>query len=233
MSEGSSITTAIGNCSLQRSARRTLAISVLPDGKVQLVAPLDASEEAIAGKVAKRCKWILEQQRTFQEMNAVRPSPRFCNGATHRYLGRQYRLKISRGKAPRVKLIGGYFQVTTATGAENEIQELVAIWFRERAREQLSKRLQSWSEWCRRRKLPQPKLYLRSMPRRWGSAHRDGRIYLNPDLVHAPPICIDYVVAHEVCHLRFPNHGPEFYRQLDQAFPAWRAVKNRLERAEL
>lgn len=233
MSESTSIKTAVGICSLKRSTRRTLAISVLPDGKVQLVAPSDASEKAIAEKVAKRSKWILTQQRAFQEMNAVRPAPRFCNGATHRYLGRQYRLKISRGPAPRIKLIGGYFDVIAVTGAESEVRELVANWFRERAREQLSTRLQSWRDWCRRRKLPQPKLCLRSMPRRWGSAHRNGRIYMNPDLVHAPPVCIDYVVAHEVCHLRFPSHGPEFYRQLDQAFPGWRAIKKRLELAEM
>lgn len=60
------------------------------------------------------------------------------------------------------------------------------------------------------------------------SSHQDGRIYLNPDLVKAPSICIDYVIAHEVCHLRHPHHDKLFFRLLDQTFPGWKSVKERL-----
>jgi predicted metal-dependent hydrolase len=59
-------------------------------------------------------------------------------------------------------------------------------------------------------------------------AQRDRRIWFNPELVRAPSMCIDYVVAHEACHLRYPNHGPEFYRQLDQVFPNWQEHHNEL-----
>ena len=71
------------------------------------------------------------------------------------------------------------------------------------------------------------------MPKRWGSATRDGLLWINPELIHAPSIFIDYVVAHEVCHMKYPAHSPEIYRQLDQMFPDWRQVKRRLECAEL
>lgn len=71
------------------------------------------------------------------------------------------------------------------------------------------------------------------MPKRWGSAHKDGLIFLNPELVRAPSICIDYVIAHELCHLKHPNHGPQFYDLLDELFPRWREIKARLESAEL
>jgi predicted metal-dependent hydrolase len=67
------------------------------------------------------------------------------------------------------------------------------------------------------------------MPKRWGSAHPDGRVYLNPDLVKAPPLCIDYVIAHEVCHLKHPQHDRAFFHLLDQVCPDWRRIKTRLE----
>jgi predicted metal-dependent hydrolase len=71
------------------------------------------------------------------------------------------------------------------------------------------------------------------MPKRWGSAHRDGRIYLNPDLAKAPSACIDYVIAHEVCHLKYPTHDTRFYRVLCDLVPDWAGIKARLEQVEL
>lgn len=223
------IDTPAGRCALRRSSRRTLAISVLPDSRIELAAPHDADPEAISGKVRKRLRWIVNQQRKFAEMNKARTPPRFVSGATHRYLGRQYRLKVSRGNPGGVKLAGAYFLVTARTGAPEEARELLAAWYRTRATEHFSARLASWNSWCRKRGLPEPRLRLLRMPKRWGSSHRDGRVYLNPDLVKAPSICIDYVIVHEVCHLKYPRHDAEFYRLLDELFPDWRRIKMRLE----
>lgn len=97
---------------------------------------------------------------------------------------------------------------------------------------QFSRRLQQWERWCERQKLPAPRLQLLSMSKRWGSAHPGGRISLNPDLVRTPSICIDYVIAHEVCHLKEPKHDTAFFKLLGQVFPGWREVKLRLEQAE-
>ena len=71
------------------------------------------------------------------------------------------------------------------------------------------------------------------MKRRWGSCSGTGRILLNTELVKAPVHCIDYVITHELCHLRFASHGPEFYRLLDRLMPDWRQRKERLERVGL
>lgn len=73
---------------------------------------------------------------------------------------------------------------------------------------------------------------LLKMPKRWGSAGTDGRIALNPELVHMPARCIDYVIVHEIFHLRHPNHGPQFRRHLTSLMPDWRAVKERLDRTQ-
>jgi hypothetical protein len=74
-----------------------------------------------------------------------------------------------------------------------------------------------------------PELRLLKMAKRWGSSNPDGRIYLNPELIRAPSLCVDYVIAHEVCHLKFPQHDKAFYRLLTQVYPNWRSIKQRLE----
>ena len=67
------------------------------------------------------------------------------------------------------------------------------------------------------------------MVRRWGSCTRSGTILLNLALVKAPVTCIDYVVMHELCHLKEPNHGPGFFRLLSRFMPDWESRKERLE----
>lgn len=71
------------------------------------------------------------------------------------------------------------------------------------------------------------------MSKRWGSAQRNGKILLNPDLIRTPGPCVEYVIIHELCHLRHPHHGREFYKLLGQLCPDWRRIKERLEQAEL
>ena len=116
MCEMQTIQTAVGECRLRRTKRRTLAISVHPDGTVELVAPLSAALDAILAKVAKRTRWITIQRHSFSEMNRHRLPLRYVSGASHRYLGRQYRLKVQKGDSTGVRLVGGYFLVSAKSG---------------------------------------------------------------------------------------------------------------------
>lgn len=222
--------TPLGPAVLKRSARKTLAISVLPDGSLELIAPFDVCEAGILLKVEKRRKWVLAQRRQFAAMNVDRPHYRYVTGATHRYLGRQYRLKILSGETPGVVLRGGYFHVMTETGDSEEVKKLLGKWFREKATEQFARRVAIWEPWCAKHRLPTPKMRLLKMPKRWGSASSDGRIAFNPELIHMPSPCIDYVITHEICHLKIPSHDSKFYRLLTSLLPDWKALKQRLER---
>lgn len=221
--------TPLGPAVLKRSSRKTLAISVLPDGSLELAAPVQASEPQILAKVEKRRKWILSQRRAFAAMNDHRPAPRYVHGATHRYLGRQYRLKVAVGPESGVQLRGAYFHVVTPTGSPEEVRRAMEKWFRRKASEQLGRRIEAWQSWCAKRGLPLPSMRLLRMPKRWGSASPEGRIAFNPELIHMPSRCVDYVVIHEICHLRHPHHGPEFFRLLGSLMPDWRQQKERME----
>lgn len=218
---------------MRRSRRRTLAISVLPDGTVEVVAPVGAEIEKIREKVEKRVGWITRQRRAFVALSAERPVRRYCAGATHRYLGRQYRLKVTVGDEPSVKLKGAYLCVVSRTGSDKSVAALLAGWMRERAQEHFGRRLEKWRKWCADQRLPEPRLRLLAMPKRWGSSHKDGWVALNPELVRAPSVCIDYVIVHEMCHLKHPQHDKAFFAELDRLSPNWKATKLRLESLEL
>ncbi|MFT3991726.1 MAG: SprT family zinc-dependent metalloprotease [Luteolibacter sp.] len=224
--------TVAGPAELRRTSRKTLAISVLPNGGLELTAPLDASLESIAARVEKRARWIATQRRKFHEMNATPVQRRYVSGATHRYLGKQYRLKISRGTVDRIRLKGGYFEIEVA-GDSDVVKKLLEKWFRKRAEEQFARRMETWKQWCGKHHLPEPHLRILCMPKRWGSAGAGGRIALNPELIHAPARCIDYVIVHEICHLKHPNHNRRFYQLLSVLMPDWKTVKHRLEQTEI
>lgn len=232
MSDVERVTTVAGIATLKRSGRRTLAISVLPDGNLELVAPMNASLASILERVAKRAAWINTQRRAFRAMNEVRPVLRYVNGATHRYLGRQYRLKLINDASQSVTLRGAYLHVSVSSGGEEEVKAALARWYRRQAHAQFERRLGRWVEWCRHRKLPHPNLRLRMMPRRWGSTQQDGTICLNPELIRAPSVCVDYVIVHEICHLKYPDHGPKFRGLLQQLCPEWKVIKARLENGD-
>ena len=152
------------------------------------------------------------------------------SGETHRYLGRQYRLRVVEGPGESVKLRGKFIWVETARKGESwRVRRLVEAWYVLHARERFARSLAE----CLARfqgRVSSPQLRLRRMPKRWGSWTRRGAIYLNPELVLAPASCIDYVVTHELCHLVHAPHGQAFYGLLRRVMPDWEERKDRLER---
>jgi predicted metal-dependent hydrolase len=67
------------------------------------------------------------------------------------------------------------------------------------------------------------------MKKRWGSLSDKGTVTLNTNLIKAPKECIDYVVTHELCHLKYHDHSSEFYKLLDSVIPEWKKIKHKLE----
>ena len=216
---------------LRRSKRKTLAITVRPDASVLVTAPGGAGLEAVAARVRKRAVWIRRQQAYFTRFLPKLPPRQYVSGETHRYLGRQYRLKVVRGPDEGVKLKGRFIWVETARPERRgRVRGLVEAWYvlhaRVRFRRSLAECLGRF-----RGLVHEPRLLLRRMPKRWGSWTPRGSIYLNPELVLAPASCIDYVVTHELCHLAHEGHGRAFYELLRRVMPDWEERKDRLERA--
>lgn len=211
--------------------RRTLEISVLPNGAVEVVAPHGTAKEKVIATVRRRARWIVHQQRYFNQFVPRTPPRRYVSGETHRYLGRQYRLKVVASDAPHVKLLRGRLFIETPEPKDaGRNAELLADWYIDRARIKFPDRLREFFSPFARLGFDLPPLDIRPLRRRWGSLSPKGRLTLNRDLIRAPIPCIDYVITHELCHLKHPDHSPAFWQLLDQVMPDWEKRKRRLER---
>jgi len=220
--------------SLGYSERKTLAISVHPDLSVTVTAPRGAKVEQVKQKVRKRAAWILKQQNYFSQFQPQQPPRQFVSGEAHYYLGRQYRLKVVESEDESVKLKNGWICVQVASKDKTQkVEALLNEWRLERAREHFQLSLQNCLEKLREYEIAEPQLRIRKMAKRWGSCTGRGVINLNIELIKAPSHCIDYVMTHELCHLKYPNHGKEFQALLNCVMPDWKERKKRLEMVNL
>ena len=103
-------------------------------------------------------------------------------------------------------------------------------WYRKRAYETLGRYMERCDVIASRHGVPKPVLLIRTMRRRWGSCSPKGRITLNLNLVKAPVHCIEYVIMHELCHLKYNNHSKAFYSLLTRCQPDWRKRREILDK---
>jgi len=210
-------------------------IHVLPNGEVEIEAPENESISSIKVAAQKKARWIF-RQRTKALSNQKYATPReFVSGETHFYLGRRYKLVVQEkvGTPSSVKLSRGRIEVTLPVADPAAVKRRLGAWYSERASAYLGAKLQevvariSWVK-------GEPPFKLMRMQAQWGSCSPEGVIYLNPALVRVPRHCIEYVIVHELCHLREHNHSKRFYHLLDRSVPRWRSTKCELdELAEL
>ncbi len=216
---------------LVRSPRRTLGIEVHPDARVELRAPLDAPVSKVDELVLRKARWIVRQQDFFRNFLPCAPAKEYVSGETHRYLGKQYRLKVhtTTGKE-EVKLLGGRIHIHTHHPKDAEhVRGLLSGWYRSHALVRFEQAVDKAMRLFKKHGIARPTVRVQHMRKRWGSCTPKGTILLNPELIRKPGPCIDYVAMHELCHLVHPDHGRAFYALLDRSLPDWKKWKERLE----
>jgi len=205
-------------------------IHVHPNGTVEVEVPEQTEYEEIHSAVLKRSRWISKQVETTQQAHAYVLPREYISGETHFYLGRRHKLLVTEtDKIPsKVALRRGRLEVTCRTADPLAIKRRLSTWYRERAEKYFEKRILiavSTINWLD----DVPGFKLVNMNKQWGSCSPQRLIHLNPNLIKAPSDCIDYVITHEICHIRERNHGRRYYELLERHYPQWRHVKTRLD----
>jgi predicted metal-dependent hydrolase len=223
---------------LRRQLSRVLpriAIHVESDGCVEVDAPPSTPLADVLAAVRKRSRWISQHVSAARARLAHVLPREYVSGESIQYLGKRYRLKVvvQADAEPAAKLRGAYVVVRVSNHDAATIRACIDAWYRSRAREVFEARLKVVAEplrWVRQL----PPFRLQFMTRQWGSCSPSGRLTLNPWLVAAPREAIDYVLLHEMCHLKHHNHSRSFYTTLTRHLPGWERVKARLDdQAEL
>jgi len=200
--------------------RKTLGLYVLADGAIEVRVPLRTAQKTIVIFVEERADWVLKT-RARQLQRQQWQTPIETSSSTW-FLGKVLQLEVQRAAATTIscdeqRMLVGLRDPDNLALLERHLN----AWYRAQAETIFSERLLLV---CQRFPgiIAAPELRLRRMRRRWGSCSRGGRVTLNVDLVRLPMSLIDYVIAHELCHLSEFNHGPKFYRLLEFAMPDWK-----------
>ena len=207
-----------------------IAIHVDPDGSVVVDAPPEFEDCRVQGAVQKRARWVIDNVvEARHRFDHVRPKE-YVSGEQVLYLGRRYVLKVVRADTgkPSARLKGNRLEVSTVSGDPEDVRGRMRGWYRAKARDYLARRLGELAT-----RLPWvdevPLFRLLEMTKQWGSCSPNGRIILNPDLIKAPRDCVEYVLIHELAHLRYHDHGPEFWKLIDHHVPGWIVSKRHLD----
>lgn len=208
-----------------------ILIHVHPDGMVEVEAPPNRPTSVIQAAVQKRARWIFENLDSAKDARAYALPREYVGGETHFYLGRRYRLLVREELAApsSVKLVRGCIEIVAPVADQAAIKQRLRHWYRVRAQDYFRRRLDHISagiDWL----CVSPPMKLVSMEHQWGSCSPAGSINLNPALIRAPRHCIDYVLLHELCHLKEHNHSKKFYALLYKHDPNWVDTKAELDR---
>lgn len=210
-------------------------IHIDPDAHVLVEVPRNCDIGAVRQAVRARARWICDRLEEVAVRKANILPREYVSGESHLYLGRRYMLKVlaaDNDNPPGVKLTGASLKVWVderkGQPRNESVRNLLRVWYRRHAYDRISRRLEAVQlsvPWLKR--LPEWRLL--TMKRQWGSCSPSRVVLVNPSLIKAPARCIDYVLVHELCHLKEHNHSPRFYRLLERSFPGWEDAKRRLD----
>ena len=197
-----------------RSKRKTIALVVQPNGELLVRAPQRATRRQIDDMLQKHADWIAKKQAEAKVKQVAKPSRLFAEGEKFFFLGEQYSLAFVKGKALR---LDGKFQLGNA--AQADVKVLFEKWYKKEARHIFNERV---ALYAKKHGFDVKQVKLSSARTRWGSCSSKGYINLTWRLVMAPLEIIDYVVVHELCHLREANHSQAFWTQVGAIMPDYK-----------
>ncbi len=210
---------------VRRSLRRTtLGLTVDRGGELVVHAPEGAENGELVRWTRSRLLWVHRKLAAKQALGPQVREPEFVTGESFRYLGRSHRLVIIAQQDEPLRCDGLRFLL------------------RRDARKSAAKHFQNWyvaigGGWIVKRVALRAsragaspkKTVLRDLGFRWGSCSKSGVVYFNWKLLQLPVRLVDYVIAHELAHLREPHHRAEFWRILDATLPDWRERREELK----
>ncbi len=199
-----------------------------PTGRIRLAAPNKTDSEVVRLFAISKIGWIKKHIKNFKEQ--PRESPReYKSGESHYFLGKRYLLNVAEVDGPQsvkvkgIKQIQLYVRPNTSTETR---ANLLKEWYRKELKKQLPELIGKWekligvkcNDWG-----------VKQMRTKWGACNiEEKRIWLNLELAKKPPLCIEYIIVHELVHLLERNHNDRFVSLMNKFMPKWRQHRDML-----
>jgi len=210
--------------SLKKSERKTTSIYIERDGSVSVLAPMPFDVPKIESVLEKKRRWIYRGLAEWQDLNRTRVHREYVNGESFLYLGRHYQLALVQKQERPVLLKHGKFCLLKAE-VPNATQH-----FRDFYKEKLLRRLhEKIAHYASKMDVTARDVRVLELKNRWGSCTSKGVINIHWKCAMLPSNVLDYVVVHELAHIKYPNHTPAFWRAVEKVLLNYEAEKNWLK----
>ncbi|GAB3332741.1 SprT family zinc-dependent metalloprotease [Larkinella ripae] len=178
--------------------------------------------------VLKKARWILEKLEIVRAID----TGAIVTGSRIAYLGMHYYTEVVFNPLltkAQVDFNYSRFRIQTnpTVGSQAAIQQALNVFFRVKAKEKLTTRVQQWAT---KTGLSYRELKFRKLSKRWGSCTHTNSIILNPDLIKLPYSLIDYVIVHELCHTKVKSHSKEFWAEVSRHMSNWKEFDDRVSK---
>ena len=213
--------------------RKNATLAVYPMKQIEISVPKTLEKEHIQRLVKKKANWVIKQIVWFDEISQLDSAKEHVNGETFLYLGRQYRLKTNYGNGKaEAKLLGRYLSVMlpeeiSTKDTKKTIKAAVWQWYRTRSEEKVAEIVKRH---CNKLGIPQPEFMIKNQIKRWGSCTSKNFLIFNFRIAMAPVSQIEYVVAHELCHIKHKDHSTEYWKLLRSILPDYELRKEALRK---
>jgi predicted metal-dependent hydrolase len=201
-----------------RKRRKTLSLRIKEDGRAVLSVPYHTPKGEIEKFIEEKKPWVIE--KISEKERAIRETEKaFLPGEKFLYLGESYPLEIrdSNHREPPLKLSFGQFILS-----QNHIEKArnhFVEWYKREAEEVIAGRVDYYSQ---KLHLFPKGIRITSAQSRWGSCSRDNRLSFSWRMIMAPLAIIDYILIHELAHIKEKNHSGRFWSYLESILPDYR-----------
>jgi len=218
---------------LIKSKRKTIGIKIDQNGEVKVTVPLYLGKKQIEEVIRGKADWIISKVNKVREMGADIVPRNFVSGEKLLYLGKEYTLKVVDRDLTKPEVcmqddtISVYISVRLSEESRKQtVKETLIKWYKQHFSEVVNGRIEKYS--LKLNATP-CKVAIKDQKTRWGSCSVRGNINLNWRLVMAPVDIIDYVVVHELCHLKIMNHSKDFWSLVEFVLPCYKEKRKWLK----
>ena len=214
---------------VHRKKVKNINLRIRPNMEIYISAPMNLHSDYIENFIRSKEKWIKQVLQKIEEAKQNQLPSQYLSGEKHKYLGKEYELEVKQGNSNRVSLKEGKIILTVISNIfenSDEKKKVMEKWYFENAKKVFVNIIQKWLEILDE---SIEKLSIKPMKSRWGSCNYVKRyINLNTELIKRTQFEIEYVVLHELTHLKYPNHGKGFYRYIENYMPNYKMAEKML-----
>lgn len=205
--------------SVKRSKRKTIGIKIGANGEVQLSAPLGIAQKTLEKLVNEKKEWIFSKLSEVKSKQAQVGEHTYMDGDRFLYMGQEFVLEVQvvpfvKGSVVNIK--DNTLKIIVKSADSELIKKTLEVWYRNQAQSILRTRVDFYKTQL---EVHPVDIRVKDQKRRWGSCSSNQRLNFNWRIVMAPIEVIDYLVVHELCHLKEMNHSKAFWAHVEQILP--------------